>query len=553
MLCRIARAAPAVPKKIASRGADEAAYLRALVQSGFVRADRPAVIAGALRTIRAEGPLGAALALPLGRHPDRTAIIDERGSLTYAQLEQRTNALANAWRDRGVRAGDGVGLMIRNHAGFVESLFAASKLGARAIFMNTDFAGPQLAEVSAREGVKLLVFDDEFAAHVAAVDAPLGRIRAWVEEAAGAADADATIEELIASGDPTRPPAPEEHSSLIILTSGTTGTPKGARRQQPKSLSTLGGLLTSVPLRSEEATVVATPMFHALGLAHAILASGLGSTMILRRRFDPALAVEDVAKHRATGLIVVPIMLRRFLDAYDEAGRSADLSSLRVVFVAGSQLGGSLATRALDTLGDVLYNLYGSTEVAYATIAQPRHMRISPDSVGPVVRGARVRILDDEGRDVPRGVTGRVFVGNGIPFEGYTGGGGKESIGGLLSSGDVGHFDAHGLLTIDGRDDDMIVSGGENVFPGEVEELLAGQDQIAEAAVLGVDDERFGRRLRAYVVLREGAALSEDDVKQLVKVNLARYKVPREVLFLDELPRNPTGKVLKRKLQEVDA
>ncbi|WP_320669162.1 AMP-binding protein [Patulibacter defluvii] len=553
MLSRIVRAAPAAATTVVARAGDEIAYLRALVDAGFVRADRPATVAAALRAIRAEGPLGAALALPVARHPQRTAIVDERGATTFAELDRRTNALANAWRARGARPGDGVGLMIRNHAGFVEALFAVSKLGGRAILMNTDFAGPQLAEVAAREGVRLLAFDDEFADHVTGVDAPLGRFRAWVEREGDVPGADGTLDELIASAPATRPPAPGEHASLIILTSGTTGTPKGARRQQPKSLSTLGGLLTSVPLRSEQATVIATPMFHALGLAHAILAVGLGSTLVLRRRFDPALAVEDVARHRASGLIVVPIMLRRFLDAHDEAGRTADLSSLRVVFVAGSQLGGSLATRALDTLGEVVYNLYGSTEVAYATIAEPHHLRIAPDAVGPVVRGARVRILDDDGRDVPTGVTGRVFVGNGIPFEGYTGGGGKENVGGLLSSGDVGHFDEHGLLTIDGRDDDMIVSGGENVFPGEVEELLAGHDLIAEAAVVGVDDEQFGKRLRAYVVLREGARLDEQGVQQLVRENLARYKVPREVRFLDELPRNPTGKVLKRELEDVPA
>jgi fatty-acyl-CoA synthase len=170
--------------------------------------------------------------------------------------------------------------------------------------------------------------------------------------------------------------------------------------------------------------------------------------------------------------------------------------------------------------------------------------------VGKVVRGTVVKILNAEGKELPAGTTGRVFVGNSVQFAGYTGGGDKERIAGLMSSGDVGHFDSDGRLFIDGRDDDMIVSGGENVFPREIEELLAEHPEIEEAAAIGVDDEQFGQRLRAFVVLRPGASLSEDEVKQFVRDSLARYKSPREVVFLDSLPRNPTGKILKRELAD---
>ena len=161
-----------------------------------------------------------------------------------------------------------------------------------------------------------------------------------------------------------------------------------------------------------------------------------------------------------------------------------------------------------------------------------------------------MRLYDEAGIPVARGETGRIFVGNDLAFEGYTGGGGKDAIDGLLSSGDVGHLDEDGRLFIDGRDDDMIVSGGENVFPAEVEELLAGHEAIVEAAVFGVEDEQFGQRLAAVVVVRGERALSEDDVKRFVKSNLAGYKVPRDVRFVDELPRTSTGKVLKRELKE---
>ena len=202
----------------------------------------------------------------------------------------------------------------------------------------------------------------------------------------------------------------------------------------------------------------------------------------------------------------------------------------------------------MDLFGDNVYNLYGSTEVAWASIATPEDLRAAPGTAGRPPHGTIVRLYDDDGNPVPQGETGRIFVGNEMQFEGYTGGGNKDAIDGLLSSGDVGHFDEAGRLFVDGRDDDMIVSGGENVFPAEVEDLLAGHDAIVEVAVFGVDDEEFGQRLKAVVVLRDGASVSEDDIKKHVKSNLAGYKVPRDVEFVDELPRTSTGKVLKREL-----
>jgi fatty-acyl-CoA synthase len=545
-MSRVAGSALAVPTEFGRRAGEEAVFVAACVRAGLLRMNRPAVAKEGLKAYRGRGPLGAVMALSVTRSPDAVAIVDERGQTTYGTFEARTNALANAWSAKGLKAGDGVGIMVRNHAGFLEALFACVKLGAKAIFMNTSFSGPQLASVSKREGVHVLVYDEEFSDVVVDVEAEQGRYRAWTTTEGD--DAPDTIQGLVQGGDTSPPPAPARHASLIILTSGTTGTPKGAARQQPKSLAPFGGPLSRLPFRGGEVTVLPTPMFHAIGLLQSLIAIGLGSTLILRHRFDPAQTLRDIEEHRASALVVVPVMLRRILDEHDKQGRRHDLSSLRIVFAGGSQLGGSLALRAMDTLGDVVYNLYGSTEVAIATIATPADLRKAPDSVGSVVTGSRVRILDEHGKDVPQGATGRIFVGTAMPFEGYTGGGSKALIDGLMSSGDVGHFDEDGLLTIDGRDDDMIVSGGENVFPGELEELLAGHPKVSEAAVIGVDDDEFGQRLKAFVVLKDGQELTEDEVKAYAKDNLARYKVPREVVFLDELPRNPTGKVLKREL-----
>jgi fatty-acyl-CoA synthase len=307
-----------------------------------------------------------------------------------------------------------------------------------------------------------------------------------------------------------------------------------------------------VPFKAGEVTSLPSPMFHALGYLHGTLGLFLGSTLLLRRKFKPPLVLEDIEKHKATAMVVVPVMLSRILDAVEKMDKKPDLSSLKVVFVSGSQLGAELASRALKDLGPVIYNMYGSTEIAFATIAGPKDLERNAATVGPVVKGVKVKIFDDNGKELPQGEVGRIFVGTTFPFEGYTGGGGKQIINGLLSSGDVGYFDEHGLLYISGRDDEMIVSGGENVFPAEVEDLISGHPDVVEATALGVDDKEWGHRLRAFVVKKQHADLDEDTVKHYVRDHLAKYKVPREVIFLDELPRNPTGKILKRELREME-
>jgi fatty-acyl-CoA synthase len=336
----------------------------------------------------------------------------------------------------------------------------------------------------------------------------------------------------------------------VILTSGTTGSPKGAQRKQPESLDPAAALFSKIPLRAGEPTMIAAPMFHSWGFVHFTLGMGLGSTLVLRRKFDPEDTLSATAQHECTALVVVPVMLQRIMELPVETIDRYDLSALRVVAASGSALPGDLAVKIMDRFGDVLYNLYGSTEVAWATIATPEDLRAAPGTAGRPPRGTVVKLLDEEGDEVPEGETGRIFVGNEMAFEGYTGGGSKENMGGLLSSGDVGHFDAGGRLFIDGRDDEMIVSGGENVFPREVEDLLADHDAVDEVAVIGVEDEQFGQRLKAFVVVTRGAKVDAEELKDLVKANLARYKVPREIEFLDELPRNATGKVLKRELAE---
>ena len=535
-------------RRLATRASDEAAFAAACFQAGIFGIDPPARVGRMLLALQRYGLLTGVLAVSALRHGDQIAIRDERGDLTYRELDEQTNALADAWRREGLVAGEGVAILVRNHRGFLQAVFAAAKSGAKIVLLNTSFAGPQIREVAQREGTDMLVHDDEYAAILEGIEPPRGRWRAWVEDESQRRAPD-TLDALIARGSTAPPPRPARNPRIVILTSGTTGAPKGAPRDEPRSLGIIGGVLSKVPLRARETVIVAAPMFHTLGFLGMVLGLSLGSTVVVTRRFDPAAALDALADNDATTMVVVPVMLQRMMELGEDAIRARDLPDLRVILSSGSAISPDLVIRSLRAFGPVLYNMYGSTEVAEATIAIPADLAADPTTVGGPVRGTIVKILDERGHEAPTGVTGRIFVGNGAQFEGYTGGGDKERIRGLMSSGDVGHLDAAGRLHIDGRDDEMIVSGGENVFPHEVEDLLAAHAAIAEAAAIGVDDAQFGQRLQAFVVLRDGHELSEAEVCEYVKQNLARYKVPRDVVFLDELPRNPTGKVLKRELR----
>ncbi|MDX6715507.1 MAG: hypothetical protein QOH30_2065, partial [Baekduia sp.] len=531
---------------------NRAQAVKVLAEAGVIRPMRPERAVQMAATMLRWGPTPAAgYTISNVRRPDKVGIVDELGTLTFREIHERTNALANAWSDLGIGEGDGVAILCRNHRGFVDATVACSKLGANALYLNTMFAGPQITDVCKREKPKAIVYDQEFEGLIQEAGRRRKRFVAWFDGEAGPPtppSADPLLEDLIAQGDTADLVPPAEKGRVVILTSGTTGTPKGANRSQPKSLAPAAGFLSKIPLRAEEPWMVAAPMFHSWGFAHFTLGMALGAQLVLRRKFDPEGTLSAMAQHECTTLAVVPVMLSRILELPPETIDRYDLRALRVIGASGSALPGPLANEVMDRFGDVLYNLYGSTEVAWATIAQPRDLRAAPGTAGKPPFGTIVKLYDDDGNEVAEGETGRIFVGNELVFDGYTGGGNKDIINGLMSTGDVGHFDEGHRLFVDGRDDEMIVSGGENVFPREVEDLLSHHESVDEAAVVGVDDPKFGQRLRAFVVCTEDGAVGEDELKAYIKENLASYKVPREIVFLDELPRNATGKVLKREL-----
>ncbi|MCA2188890.1 AMP-binding protein [Nonomuraea cavernae] len=503
-------------------------------RNGLLRPEPPDRLARMIAAYRRYDVTPAAgVAIAAARWPDRPAILDDEGRLTFAELDRRAAALASALHDRfGVRPGHTVAVMWPNHRGFVEAMAAVSRLGADLLPLNTGLAGPALRDVLEREGVHTLI---------AAPGLPPTGFD-------GHQTGD--LDELIASAGADEPPAPRRPGRLVLLTSGTTGTPKGAPRRL--SLTALAepftSMLATVPLRSGEPMLVAPPLFHGLGLLWYGVALVLGCPVVLMRRFEPEAVLDALERHRAGAMVAVPVMLGRLL-----ACEPRPLPHLRAVISGGSALRPDLAEAFTRAYGDVLYSLYGSTEAGWATIATPADLREAPGTVGRPSRGTTVRVAGPGGEELAAGTVGRVFVGGGVTFGGYTGGEGGEaepSFDGLLSTGDLGHRDEHGRLFIDGREDDMIVSGGENVFPQEVEDLLARHPQVADVAVLGVPDDEYGQRLAAYVVSSPDATPSVDELKRAVRGELAGYKVPRDVVFVPAVPRNPTGKVDRARLEE---
>lgn len=511
-----------------------------------MRPDRYLKIAAAMRREGMGMTVGFAGAAQ--RCPDRPALIDELGTLTWRQLDERINALAAALQALPTGQPQVIGIMCRNHRGFVEALVAANRIGSDVVLLNMSFAGPAMAEVVNREGVDAAVYDEEFTATVdrALADKPdATRIVAWAD-----GPHDLTVEKLITDHLGEQPERIDRKGKMILLTSGTTGSPKGAKQSGGGAgIGTLKAILDRTPWRAEETVVIVAPMFHAWGFSQLIFGASMACTIVTRRKFDPEATLDLVDRHQATGLAVVPVMFDRIMELPDDVRNRYSGRSLRFAAASGSRMRPDVVTAFMDQFGDVIYNNYNATEAGMIATATPEDLRAAPDTAGKPAGGTEIRILDPEFNEMPTGAVGAIYVRNDTQFDGYTSGTTKDFHAGFMSSGDVGYLDEAGRLFVVGRDDEMIVSGGENICPIEVEKTLAAHPEVAEAAVIGVDDEQYGQRLAAFVVLGPGSAVTPETLKQHVRDNLANYKVPREISILDELPRGSTGKILRAELQ----
>jgi len=531
---------------------------RVIARSGLLgplRPDKYLKMASAIRRQGLSAMAGTSLAA--ARRPEGVALVDERGALTWGELEERTDALAAALSTyvshQGSDSGSGrIGLLARNHRGFVETLVATGKLGADLVLLNTAFSGPQLAELLQREHVDVLVYDQEY---TAALDGQDGvHVVAWEDEPAAGLTVDGLVEEHLGR----RPPAPTSSPHVVLLTSGTTGAPKGARRGTGGGAGDLVAIIERVPWQAEDTVVVAAPMFHAWGFGCLVLAATMANTVVMRRHFDPEETLAMAARHRAAGMAVVPVMLERIVGLPATVKGRYPLPALRFVTASGSAMEPTALIEFMDTFGDVVYSNYNATEAGMIATATPADLRHDPRSAGRPVRGCRLRILGEDGAELPTGEVGQIAVLNTTPFEGYTnakdgpdkGLSTKDHLDGYMLTGDLGRLDTEGRLNVEGRVDDMIVSGGENVYPAEVEAVLGEHPDVVEAAVIGVPDESFGQRLLGYVVLRPGTTTNVQQLRTHVRDQLANYKVPRDIVVLDELPRNASGKVMKKELPQ---
>jgi acyl-CoA synthetase (AMP-forming)/AMP-acid ligase II len=522
-----------------------------MVRAGVIaplRPDKYLRIAAAM--VRENMGITSGFAAAAQRCPDRPGLIDELGTLTWREIDQRSDALAAALQALPGGQPNVVAIMARNHRGFVEALIAANRIGAEVLLLNTSFAGPALAEVVVREDVShsmAVIYDEEF---TPTVDRALSerpdavRIVAWTDDS----PSHLTVEKLIAAHLGEQPVRAGGKSKVILLTSGTTGTPKGAKHSGGGP-ETLKAILDRTPWRTEEVTVIVAPMFHAWGFSQLAFAASMACTIVTRRKFDPEATLALVDEHRATGLGVVPVMFDRIMDLPEDVLDRYSGRSLRFAAASGSRMRPDVVTSFMDRFGDVIYNNYNATEAGMIATATPSDLRAAPDTAGKPAEGTEIRILDPDFGELPAGKVGTIYVRNSTQFDGYTSGTTKDFHDDFMNSGDVGYLDSAGRLFVVGRDDEMIVSGGENVYPIEVEKTLAAHPEVAEATVMGVADEQYGQRLVAFVVLDEGAAATADTLKAHVRENLANYKVPRQITVLEELPRGSTGKILRRELE----
>jgi fatty-acyl-CoA synthase len=520
-----------------------------MVRAGLIapmRPDKYLRIANVMRRENMAATSGFASAAQ--RCPDRPGLIDELGTLTWRELDERADALGAGLQGLPNGQPKVIGIMCRNHRGFVDALIAANRIGSDILLLNTSFAGPALAEVVAREGADAVIYDEEFTDTVEralAENPDATRIVAWTDNPS---KHDATVQKLINSHAGEQPKRANQKSRTVLLTSGTTGTPKGAKLTSGEA-SALKSILDRTPWHVEENVVIVAPMFHAWGFSQLIFAASMACTVITRRKFDPEATLELIDRHRATGLCVVPVMFDRIMDLPDDVRSRYSGRSLRFAAASGSRMRPDVVIAFMDQFGDVIVNNYNATEAGLIASATPEDLRAAPDTAGKPAPGTEIRILDKDFNEVPTGETGGIYVRSSTLFEGYTSGATKDFHNGFMSSGDVGYMDADGRLFVVGRDDEMIVSGGENVYPIEVEKTLAAHPDVAEASVMGVDDKDYGQRLAAFVVLEKDSEATADSLKQHVRDNLANYKVPREIVVLDELPRSITGKILRNELK----
>ena len=503
---------------------------------------------------RLRGGLGLASVFRIhgAAQPDVLALCDGRQRLTYGEVDARVDRIAGELARRGIGRGAPVVIVLHNRLEVIEMQAVATRLGGAAVSASWRSTVDELAYIVEHSGARALVIEAELAGPVLARRDRFARLGDNIIAVAGHPAGTASYDDIARHGAPHPVEDGAEEGAVVIYTSGTTGKPKGAVRTFGRDAHlAYMHILAELPVRADDRHLAVCPLYHSTAFAFATITLLLGGTVFVEMKFDAARTLELIARERITTSAMVPTMLHRILQVPSEVRARHDTRSLRAVLSGGAPLSGALARAVCEELGHVLYNFYGATETGINTIATPDELLRAPGTIGHVVGGNEIRILDDDGRPVPDGTTGELFVKNSmlVRYHGDDAATRASMRDGFFSVGDLAHRDAHGLFHIDGRKRDMLISGGVNVYPAEIEEVLATHPAGAEIAIVGAADPDLGEKVKAFVALREGHVASAEELVAFARTRLSGPKIPREVVFLGELPKNPTGKILKRELR----
>ncbi len=497
--------------------------------------------------------------------PDWTALIQaglpghkESGAVEvkrfrYGDLDPFADRIAGALVRRGVSRGSAAMVLLKNRVEYFILGLGVSRSGASAVTVSWRSTVPELEYLAKHSGAEAIFFDADVADTIREAVPRLRRIpRRNFISVGGEVPGFPSLEEVTTSDQGKHADAAAD-ASLVMYTSGTTGKPKGAMRKlQGGVVPSAFAFIEQTPLALGEVHLTVCPVYHATATGFSNFAFLLGGTVVVLADFRPEVFLDAVERYRVTSTALVPTMIHRLVELGPVALRAHDTSSLRALFSGGAPLPGGLAIEAMDLLGDKIYNFYGATETGLVTLASPADLRAAPGTIGTAIPGNDIRLVDDQGRDVPTGTVGELYARNSMLVDGYHAD--KEAtrssmLGGYFSVGDLARKDNRGRYHIEGRKRDMIISGGVNVYPAEVEAAIEAHPAVAEVAVVGVPDREWGERVRAFVVKRRGLEVGDDELKAHCRARLAGPKVPRDFVFLEGLPRNPTGKILKRELK----
>jgi fatty-acyl-CoA synthase len=527
---------------------------------------RPSRLVRFVRAVR-QSSVGPHLALMFhaAAHPEKEALVEYPATpgepvrrLTWGELDAAINRLAHALVERGVRGGGRVALMLPNGSEYLIAQQALARLGATAVQIGYRLKPGEIAYILGNAEPTATIVHAEYLMALREARAQTGQGGPLVVVggngtlAADEADWDRTL----ATASPELPPRSKDGDGggVIVYTSGTTGKPKGANRAWRRTgFESVADMMLQVGMTADDRHLVVCPLYHSAAPAFVAIMMSLGATVVLMNHFDPEAALGIIQRERVTCSLMVPTMIVRLANLPEATLRAYDTSSLRWIMSAAAPLTTEAARRFMAAFGPILWNFYGATETGLVTLAGPGDHVERPGTIGRALRGNEIRLLADDGRDVAPGAVGELYARNSTLISGYhknTEATASAQRDGFFSVGDMGRVDADGYYYLESRKHDMVISGGVNIYPREIEDHLHTHPAILEAAVVGVPDPEWGETLQAFVVVRDGQSVSEVEVIEYCRRGLADFKRPRKVTFLVELPRNPTGKVLKRELRQ---